>query len=193
MAPEDSSAATTGSSARLGWWFAALCVVLGTITVSGMQGGAASDPASEIGPAAPPLTYATAAGPTGSHSVTGFLSLVAPAEHGRAGVQTSAVDRFDGRLACRGVGEYHDLGYDTPVRVFDAQGVVVAVGALGYGRAMDEQVSAAENVACLFPLTVTEVPDGRGPYRVEVAQRGSTAVEQAEDGSLRAFVMLGSG
>ena len=70
-------------------------------------------------------------------------------------------------LACRGIGESADLHRGTPVVVRDAGGTKVAAGALGDGFADDD----APQSRCIFSFTVRKVPEGNGPFTVQVARR----------------------
>ena len=70
-------------------------------------------------------------------------------------------------IACRGTGRSVDLHSGAPVEVLGAEGAVIASGALGEGFADDDSPQRR----CIFPFTVRKVPEGRGPFAVQVARR----------------------
>lgn len=75
-------------------------------------------------------------------------------------------------VACKGTGTYSDAEEGTPVRVFDAQGNLLATGNLDEGKFVSNPVGTV----CTFPLTVPNVPDGPLQYSVEIGQHGGELV-----------------
>lgn len=63
---------------------------------------------------------------------------------------------------CYGTGPYKDMNAGAQVKVFDAQGAVVATGELREGR---------WGVGCVFPFSVKDVPESN-MIQVEVGNRG---------------------
>ncbi|MBQ0983739.1 hypothetical protein KBZ10_04210 [Streptomyces sp. F63] len=76
----------------------------------------------------------------------------------------------DGEL-CSGTGGYSDIDLGTQVNVTDADGTLVASGALGLGEKTE--------TGCTFPFTVDDITPGSKFYTVEVSHRGG--LTQTED------------
>lgn len=94
---------------------------------------------------------------------------------GSATLATGATDASDG-VSCTG---WSGLGFGkvaegAPVLVFGKDGMQVATGSLGPGKA-----PAGYAVPCRFPVRVPGVPAGAGPYRVRVADRKAVTVSEA--------------
>jgi hypothetical protein len=70
-------------------------------------------------------------------------------------------------LACKGVGATADLHAGARVVVRGAGGASLATGSLGDGFADDDQPQRR----CIFPFSVRKVPEGSGPFSVQVADR----------------------
>jgi hypothetical protein len=87
---------------------------------------------------------------------------------------------------CKGGDTDSDLIGGAPVRVFDAQGKLLATGKLDVGHFVVNQYGRS----CRFPLTVPNVPDGLLQYSVEIAQRGPRPIGS---GVARSWVYLESG
>lgn len=81
---------------------------------------------------------------------------------------------------CRGRGGYDDIADGTSVTVYDAAGGVAATGSLG-----KSEYAAG---ACLFTVTVDDVPKGEKFYQVEVSHRGKVqlSAREAEAGKMAA-------
>lgn len=73
---------------------------------------------------------------------------------------------------CTGYSGYEDITKGAGVTVYDSSGRVVASGALGTGK--------PKSAACVFPVTVPDVPGGAKFYQVEVSHRGKITVSSAE-------------
>jgi hypothetical protein len=108
---------------------------------AGSQGGTGADPSSSasLTPGAPR-----------SFTASGFLT---------------AEGTF--AVACSGIGSSSGLRRGAPVVVRNANGTVVATGALEDGFADDD----APQRRCIFPFTVRRVPEEGGPFTVRVAGR----------------------
>lgn len=85
---------------------------------------------------------------------------------------------------CHGYSGFDDIDQGGAVTVYDAQGAVVASGALGQG--------ASTNLGgCVFPITVTGVPSGPDFYQVEVTHRGKVTVQAADAKTGRVALSIG--
>lgn len=85
---------------------------------------------------------------------------------GHGGTQQDA----DG--SCVGTGGYSDMNAGTAVTVQDSHGATIATGALSAGTFADPNA----NSNCVFPFTVSGVPDGLSQYGVTVAHRGTEII-----------------
>ncbi len=74
--------------------------------------------------------------------------------------------------ACTGSGAYAEVAPGAPVKVFDGSGKLLATGALSNARYESNPIGSA----CVFDLTVKDVPDGYSSYSVEIANQGSQQV-----------------
>jgi hypothetical protein len=83
-------------------------------------------------------------------------------------------------LACKGVGSSADLHKGTQVVVLGAGGATLATGALGDGFADDDQPQRR----CIFPFSVRKVPDGKGPFSVQVAHRPPVSFDRRRAGQV---------
>jgi hypothetical protein len=92
------------------------------------------------------------------------------------GVFSLAVDPAGTALkpgdSCRGSGSFSDVSVTTSVHVFNGTGQEIATGYLGPGSYESNPVGSA----CVFPIKVTDVPDGLPEYWVEIGQRGEQPV-----------------
>jgi hypothetical protein len=79
----------------------------------------------------------------------------------------------DGTGGCQGTGGYTDMTAGTAVTVADSTGKVVATGALGAGRVV-------QDTACVLPINVPGVPGGLSEYVVTVSHRGSQVFSTAQ-------------
>lgn len=73
---------------------------------------------------------------------------------------------------CTGTGGYADIRYGAQVRVTDATGAVVALGALSAGEPHDRFPEVPKADQCRFRFEVSGVPESGNLYGVEVAHRG---------------------
>jgi hypothetical protein len=99
------------------------------------------------------------------------------------------LDSYDGVLkvtggVCTGQNGYDDMSAGAQVVVADATGKTIAVGALESG--VSESGSK-----CRFPFSIENVPEGEGPFSVQVSHRGSIAFSRADAGDLH--FTLGTG
>lgn len=115
----------------------------------------------ESSPASTPAT------PTATFTVTGFVT---------------AEGSFG--LACKGLGSTADLHVGAPVVVLGAGGATLATGALGDGFADDDQPQRR----CIFPFSVRKVPDGKGPFSVQVAHRSPVPFDRRRAGQVEVKV-----
>ena len=83
-------------------------------------------------------------------------------------------------VACKGVGPSADLHAGTRVVVRSRAGASLATGALGDGFADDDQPQRR----CIYPFSVRKVPDGRGPYSVQVARREPVPFDRRQAGQV---------
>lgn len=76
---------------------------------------------------------------------------------------------------CRGKAGYDDLREGAQVVVAAANGKTIAIGRLGTGKSttVGGDGSVARLVACTFPITVQDVPDGEDFYKITVTHRGT--------------------
>lgn len=70
--------------------------------------------------------------------------------------------------ACKGAGTSSDISDATAVSVFDPQGKLIGTGGLSGGVYQSTPIGSA----CVFTITVDDVPDGLPTYSVEIGQRG---------------------
>jgi hypothetical protein len=82
--------------------------------------------------------------------------------------------------ACKGVGRSADLHSGTRVVVRGAAGAALAGGVLEDGFADDDEPQRR----CIFPFTVMKVPEGRGPFTVQVAQRTAVPFTRKQAGQV---------
>lgn len=75
--------------------------------------------------------------------------------------------------------KFPDITGGSPITVTGADGTVVALGALGAGRA-GETVIEDVAVTCAFAMSVGEVPEGDRFYGIEVARRGVVRFARAD-------------
>lgn len=80
------------------------------------------------------------------------------------------IDNVSG-TGCMGEGGYDDIAEGTSVTVYDEAGTVLATGALS-----DSQLDTVSS-DCVFTLQVSDVPDDRPMYQLEVSHRGKVAVD----------------
>ena len=73
---------------------------------------------------------------------------------------------------CTGYEGYDDIAKGTSVTVYDSAGKVVATSALGTGKPKD--------AACVFPVSVRNVPANSRFYQVEISHRGKVTVSSSE-------------
>lgn len=88
------------------------------------------------------------------------------------------VDAYGTSSSCATYGGYSDIAPGADVTVRDAEGTVVASGALQSGR--------MSGAGCRFPFAIADVPGGSAFYQVEVTHRGLvtfTADELAAGGA----------
>lgn len=76
---------------------------------------------------------------------------------------------------CRGKAGYEDLREGAQVVVAAATGRTIAIGRLGAGKSttVGGDGSVARLVACTFPITIQDVPDGEDFYKITVTHRGT--------------------
>lgn len=88
------------------------------------------------------------------------------------------VDTYGSGSSCATFGGYSDIAPGADVTIRDAEGTVVASGALQSGR--------YSGAGCRFPFAISDVPSGSAFYHVEVTHRGLvtfTAEELAAGGA----------
>ncbi|PKV95605.1 hypothetical protein ATK30_6529 [Amycolatopsis echigonensis] len=78
--------------------------------------------------------------------------------------------------ACKGTGTYADAESGAPVRVYNANGEVIAQGALPNGTFQVTPIGSA----CVFSVTVYAVPDGLLQYGVQIGEHGVRPVKSDE-------------
>lgn len=78
---------------------------------------------------------------------------------------------------CSGSGGYDDISEGAQVVVTDAESKRVAIGRLNRGEPGQYQT-------CSFPFVVKDVPSGKGPYGIEVSNRGEVAFDEVTAGML---------
>lgn len=108
----------------------------------------------------------TSTGGGGTFTLTGGITV-----HGSDGDI-----REDGSDNCVGDGGYSDMNAGTAVTVQDSHGAIVATGALAAGTFANPDA----NEDCVFPFTVSGVPDGLSQYGVTVSHRGTQIVSASE-------------
>jgi hypothetical protein len=81
-------------------------------------------------------------------------------------------DSLPNGTECMGTGSMDDIAVGTGVYVYDGSGKLLATGNLGHGSFQSNPVGNA----CVFPLTVNNVPDGLETYSVEVGTHGEQPV-----------------
>ncbi|WP_328903272.1 hypothetical protein OHR86_28125 [Streptomyces sp. NBC_00441] len=93
-------------------------------------------------------------------------------------VLTESATRTEGEH-CEGRDGYDDIADGTSVTVYDAAGGVAATGSIGKSE-------YSEGGACMFEVTVADVPKGEKFYQVEVSHRGKVQLtaKEAEGGEL---------
>lgn len=92
-----------------------------------------------------------------------------------SGGSDSVTTSSDG-TTCEGAGGYSDITPGTAVTVANAQGQVVATGALGTGvMSSDDDLSA-----CSLSFSVPGVPDGLSSYSLTISHRGTQVIPSAE-------------
>ena len=87
---------------------------------------------------------------------------------------------------CSGRGGYSDMSGGTQVKISDASGKIIALGALDYGKAassIPETGTTRANI-CRFTFSVPGVPAGQSIYGVEVGKRGVINFSESQAGSL---------
>lgn len=77
-----------------------------------------------------------------------------------------------------------DLAEGGQVVVYDASGRTLAIGTLGEG-------ALTAGGVCRMPFAVGGVPDGPGPFAVEVTHRGRIAFTRAQAGAVEMSLPLG--
>ena len=77
---------------------------------------------------------------------------------------------------CEGAGGYSDITPGTAVTVANAQGQVIATGALGTGV----MASGGGIGACSLSFSVPNVPDGLPTYSLTISHRGTQVIPSAE-------------
>lgn len=86
---------------------------------------------------------------------------------------------------CQGYDGYADMREGAQVKVKDAAGKVVALGALRAGVGLESAATDRGIRACSFAFVVQGVPDsGDAIYGVEVADRGTIQFKKADADSL---------
>ena len=73
---------------------------------------------------------------------------------------------------CTTTGGYDDIRTGTQVKVSDASGKIVGLGALSSGLARDTDTSWRGTNKCEFSFSVTGIPEGGEIFGVEVSHRG---------------------
>lgn len=88
---------------------------------------------------------------------------------------------------CQGLNGFSDLAAGTQVKVTDAAGKSLAVGALGRGVAEGITTEGGMDRAttCTMPFEVPGVAAGVGPYGVQLGQRGVLRYAEGQLTSLR--------
>lgn len=76
--------------------------------------------------------------------------------------------------SCMGTGGYDDIAAGTSVTVYDANGGVVATGALGDGSRDSTETT------CSFPLSAADVPSAPNFFSVEISHRGKITISRAD-------------
>lgn len=127
-----------------------LAVVVGLVVGAGSVGAAWALSGSSSGD-----------GADGSFALTGNFKLTG-----------DNVPSGDTNENCQGYGGYDDIAEGSSVTVYNAAGQVVATGALGTGT--------PSGTACVFPVSVPDVPDGSKFYGVEISHRGKIQVSADE-------------
>jgi hypothetical protein len=83
-------------------------------------------------------------------------------------------------IACNGVGRSADLHRGTRVVVRGAGGTSLATGVLEEGFADDDEPQRR----CIFAFAVKEVPEDRGPFTVQVAERAAVPFTREQAGQV---------
>jgi hypothetical protein len=135
-----------------------LVYVVGCLVLAAC-GGPSADPGTT--PASP--SDRPSATPRGSFTVSGFVT---------------AEGSFG--LACKGLGSSADLHVGAPVVVRGAKGAKLATGALGDGFADDDQPQRR----CIFQFSVRKVPEGTGPFSVQVGDRKPVPFDRRRAGQV---------
>lgn len=92
-----------------------------------------------------------------------------------SGYAGSVTTSSDG-TTCQGSGGYSDITPGTAVTVANAQGQVIATGALGTGA----MASGNGLTACSLPFSVPGVPDGLPTYSLTISHRGTQVIPSSE-------------
>ncbi|HEX3778746.1 MAG TPA: hypothetical protein VHX38_03710 [Pseudonocardiaceae bacterium] len=148
---------------KRGWlWIAIAAPVVAALVAGVFVLGQRSATSSTTLPAPAPSTAAAAAATAGgpTFDMKGAFDLFVDSGTLPAGTQ------------CVGTGSYADVAVGSTVYVYDGQGTLLATGHLGVGTFVSNPVGNA----CVFPLDVPNVPDGRDSYSVEIDQHGEQSV-----------------
>jgi hypothetical protein len=132
-----------------------VCGVM-SLALAGCAGQSGDSSAPSPSPSSSP---SSSPGPTKTFTVSGFVT---------------AEGSFG--LACRGLGASADLHAGAPVVVRDAEGARLAAGVLGDGFADDD----APQRRCIFSFSVPKVPEGTGPFSVQVARRAPVPFDRRD-------------
>lgn len=89
-----------------------------------------------------------------------------------------------GVASCMPYGGYSDIAEGASVTVYDAAGKVTATGSLGSGQ--------HDDLSCVFPIIVPNVPDDQQFYQVEVTHRGKVTVTSAQAKAGQVGLTLGN-
>lgn len=98
-------------------------------------------------------------------------------------IPASGGEKLTQGTACKGTGTYSDAAAGAPVRVYNGNGELVAQGALPNGIFQITPIGSA----CVFSITVSEVPDGLIQYGVQIGEHGVRPVKSDE---MHAWVFL---
>lgn len=96
---------------------------------------------------------------------------------------SSGVSNIDD-VNCEGEGGFDDIREGAQVVVTDNSGKKLGIGSLEAGK-LPEEESSPLDFSCEFGFTVTDVPEGKGPYSVEVSKRGDFAFTESEATNLQ--------
>lgn len=87
---------------------------------------------------------------------------------------TSRNIRAIGMSGCEGINGYSDIAEGAPVIVYDADGKIIAAGAISDSTLQ----RGSTTFECLFSFIVTDIPGGAGFYQYEISHRGKLTISE---------------